>query len=154
MHKNDFSRYGGYKISRLQFLRLLGAGAIGYFAYRVGFINSLFRNATAITVGSIAGIPLSQSGAVSPPPEETENLDEDGILMMGTPKPGGYSYRFNPTLYPSNDIRLDVSDTEGFEIKQEGGVKFMRFLSHNPGTGQGSNTARIHVYTKDRADQD
>ena len=35
------------KISRLQFLKLLGAGAIGYFAYRAGFINSLFRNATA-----------------------------------------------------------------------------------------------------------
>jgi hypothetical protein len=146
------------KISRLQFLRLLGAGAIGYFAYRAGFINSLFGNTTAAatttntTVGSIAGIPLSQSGAA--PPAETENLDEDGILMMGTPKPGGYSYRFNPSLYPSNDIRLDVSSTDGFEIKQEGAVKFIRFMSHNPGKGQGSNTARIHVYTKDRADQD
>jgi hypothetical protein len=53
------------KISRLQFLRLLGAGAIGYFAYRAGFISSLFGNATAATVGSIAGIPMSQSGAVS-----------------------------------------------------------------------------------------
>ena len=56
---------GGKKISRLQFLRLLGAGAIGYFAYRAGFINSLFGDATAATttttVGSIAGIPLSQS---------------------------------------------------------------------------------------------
>jgi hypothetical protein len=30
------------KISRLQYLRLLGAGAIGYFTYRAGFINSLF----------------------------------------------------------------------------------------------------------------
>jgi hypothetical protein len=30
----------GNKISRLQFLRLLGAGAIGYFAYRAGFIKS------------------------------------------------------------------------------------------------------------------
>ena len=29
------SEKGGKKISRLQFLRLLGAGAIGYFAYRV-----------------------------------------------------------------------------------------------------------------------
>jgi hypothetical protein len=37
----------GNKISRLQFLRLLGAGVIGYFAYRAGFINSLFGNATA-----------------------------------------------------------------------------------------------------------
>jgi hypothetical protein len=38
------------KISRLQFLRLLGAGAIGYFAYRVGLISSFFGNATAATV--------------------------------------------------------------------------------------------------------
>jgi|tagenome__1003787_1003787.scaffolds.fasta_scaffold19412139_2 hypothetical protein len=30
------------KISRLQYLRLLGAGAVGYFVYRAGFINSLF----------------------------------------------------------------------------------------------------------------
>ena len=139
------------KISRLDFLRLLGAGAIGYFAYRAGFINSLFGNATAATVGSIAGIPLSQSGAA---PAATENLDEDGILMMGIPKPGGYSYRFNPSLFPSNDIRLDVSDTGGIELKEEDAVKFIRFMSHDPGKGDGSNTVRLHVYTKDRADQD
>jgi hypothetical protein len=149
----------GNKISRLQFLRLLGAGAIGYFAYRAGFINSLFRNATAATtttstVGSIAGIPMSQSGAASSAAAATEKLDEDGILMMGTPKPGGYSYRFNPSLFPSNDIRLDVSDTGGFEIKQEGAVKFIRFMSDHPGKGDGDNTVRLHVYTKDRADQD
>ena len=69
---------GGKKISRLQFLRLLGAGAIGYFAYRAGFINSLFGNAkaAAITtkVRSIAGIPLSQSGA-APTAAATGNLD-------------------------------------------------------------------------------
>jgi hypothetical protein len=47
------------KISRLQFLKLLGAGAIGYFAYRAGFINSLFRNATAQAGGWV--------GAASPP---------------------------------------------------------------------------------------
>jgi hypothetical protein len=148
---------GGKKISRLQFLRLLGAGAIGYFAYRAGFINSFFGNATAATtttkVGSIAGIPMSQSGAV-PSSATAENLDEDGILMMGTPKQGGYSYRFNPSLFPSNDIRLDVSDTAGFEMKQEGGVKFMRFQSRNPGTGEGNNTVRIHAYTDDRSDDD
>jgi hypothetical protein len=141
---------GRNKISRLDFLRLLGAGAIGYFAYRAGFINSLFGNATATTVGSIAGIPLSQSRAAA----TAGNLDEDGILMMGTPKPGGYSYRFNPTLFPSNDIRLDVSDTGGIELKEEGAVKFIRFMSHDPGKGDGSNTVRLHVYTKDRADQD
>ena len=98
---------------------------------------------------------LSQSGAgAAPPSATTENLDEDGILMMGTPKPGGYSYRFNPTLFPSKDIRLDVSSSGAFEIKQEGAVKFIRFMSHNPGKGEGSNTVRIHAYTKDRADQD
>ena len=66
MNKKDYDTQGN-KISRLQFLRLLGAGAIGYFAYRAGFINSLFGNAKAATittkVRSIAGIPLSQSGA-------------------------------------------------------------------------------------------
>jgi len=30
------------KISRLQYMRLLGAGAVSYFVYRAGFINSLF----------------------------------------------------------------------------------------------------------------
>ena len=39
----------GNKISRLQFPRLLGA--VGYFVYRAGFINSLFGNATAAAVG-------------------------------------------------------------------------------------------------------
>jgi hypothetical protein len=53
----------GNKISRLQFLRLLGAGAIGYFAYRAGFINSLFGNATAAAAATTSnvGIPMSQS---------------------------------------------------------------------------------------------
>jgi hypothetical protein len=144
------------KISRMQFLRLLGAGALGYFAYRAGFINNnLFGNATAATtnttVGSIAGIPMSQSEAA---PAIAEKSDEDGILMMATPKPGGYSYRFNPSLFPSNDIRLDVSGAGGIELKEEGAVKFIRFMSHNPGKGEGNNTVRLHVYTKDRADQD
>jgi hypothetical protein len=139
------------KISRLQFLRLLGAGAIGYFAYRAGFINSLFGKATAATtVGSIAEIPMLQSEV---PSATAGNLDEDGILMMGTPKPGGYSYRFNPTLFPSNDIRLDVSDTGGIELKEEGAIKFIRFMSDNPGKRDGNNTVRLHAYTKDRADQ-
>src|SRR5919197_6166151 len=131
MHKNSSGKDGENRISRLQFLRLLGAGAIGYFAYRAGFINSLFGNATATTttVGSIAGIPMSQSEV----PATAEKLDEDGILMMGTPKPGGYSYRFNPSLFPSNDIRLDVTDTGGLELKQEGTGKFIRFTRHNPG---------------------
>jgi hypothetical protein len=38
---------GDKKISRFQFLKLLGASAIGYFAYRAGFINSLIRSAAA-----------------------------------------------------------------------------------------------------------
>jgi hypothetical protein len=36
-------------------------------------------------------------------------LDEDGILMTAIPKPDGYSSRFDPTLFPAKDIRLDVS---------------------------------------------
>src|SRR5918912_295904 len=126
MNTIDSDEEGGKKISRLQFLRLLGAGAIGYFTFRAGFINSLFGNATAAAAattkrGSIAGIPLTQSGAV-PSSAIAKNLDGDGILMVGTPKPGGYSYRFNPSLFPSNDIRLDVSDTGGIGLKEEGAV--------------------------------
>ena len=47
------------KISRLE-LRLLGAIAIGYFTYRVGFINSLFGNDSAADCGAEgwAGIVL------------------------------------------------------------------------------------------------
>ena len=155
MHKNSSGKDGENRISRLQFLRLLGAGAIGYFAYRTGFINSLFGNATATTttttttVGSIAGIPMSQSEV----PATAEKLDEDGILMMATPKPGGYSYRFDTTQDPTYDIRLDIHDTGGFEIKQEGTVKLIRFMSHKPGTGGGGNTARLHIFTENKADE-
>ena len=42
MHKEGSDAERDNKISRLQFLRWLGAGAVGYFAYRAGFINSLF----------------------------------------------------------------------------------------------------------------
>jgi hypothetical protein len=38
--------------------------------------------------------------------------------MVAEPKPGGYSYRFDPTIFPSNDIKLDVTDTGGLELKQ------------------------------------
>jgi hypothetical protein len=61
MNEKNYDLELGNKISRLQFLRLLGAGAIGYFAYRAGFINSLFGNATA--VGGWAGIITPQRGA-------------------------------------------------------------------------------------------
>jgi hypothetical protein len=154
MHKESSDTEEGHRISRLAFLRLLGAGAIGYFAYRAGFANNLFGNATAAAgVGNttqqghaVAGLPSSSLAA--------GRLDEDGILMMATPKPGGYSYRFNPIEYPSKDIRLDVSDTGGVELKQENAIKFIKFVSHNPGTGEGSNTVRLHVFTEDRSDQD
>jgi hypothetical protein len=157
MHKKGSdTEEGGNKISRLQFLRLLGAGAIGYFVYRAGFINSLFGNAIAATAAGGGGNATSQRYAVTGwlSTVAATSLDEDGILMMAIPKPGGYSYRFDPTQYPSKDIRLDVSDAGGLELKQENGVKFIRFMSHNPGTGLGSNTVRIHVFTEDRSDQD
>jgi hypothetical protein len=148
----------GNRISRLDFLKLLGAGAIGYFAYRAGFINNLFGNAATAARGGIANTTQQGYTMAASPSSSTAlaagRLDEDGILIMAIPKPGGYSYRFNPTLYPSKDIRLDVSDTGGLEIKQEGAVKFIRFISHNPGTGDGSNTVRLHVFTEDRTDGD
>jgi hypothetical protein len=156
MNEKDYDIQAN-KISRLQFLRLLGAGAIGYFAYRAGFTNNLFENARAVnTAVAETTNPTSQRtgwlSAIAAP--TAGSLDEDGILMMGIPKPGGYSYRFDPNVFPSKDIRLDVSDTGGLELKQEGPVKFIKFLSHNPGMGEGSNTVRLHVFTKDRADED
>jgi hypothetical protein len=156
--RRSSSTEGGKRISRLQFLKLLGAGAIGYFLYRAGFINSLFVNATPANSAAGGTGTSSQtlgwlSTAVAAAADAVK-LDEDGILMMATPKPGGYSYRFNPTLLPSKDIRLDVKDTAGFEIKQENSVRFIRFMSHNPGTGEGSNTVRLHVFTEDRSDAD
>ena len=144
----------GKKISRLEFLRLLGAGAIGYFAYRAGLIDILFKNATAETGGWLGIITPPQTGWLSTVAPTAGSLDEDGILMMAKPKQDGYSYRFDPNVFPSNDIRLDVTDTGSFEIKQEGGIKFIRFTSHNPGTGEGSNTVRLHVFTEDRGDDD
>ena len=158
---NKGSNVQGNKISRLDFLKLLGAGAIGYLAYRAGFINKLFGNAAAASGAggrilntttqqrhAVAGSPSSSSAVLAA--EAAGRLDEDGILMMATPKLGGYSYRFNTTQDPSKDIRLDVSDSGSLEIKQEGGVKLMRFMSHNPSIGDGSNTVRLHIFTEDR----
>src|SRR5918912_3214199 len=118
MNTIDSDEEGGKKISRLQFLRLLGAGAIGYFTYRAGFINSLFKNATAaerpgwvgITTPPPINLPPS-SGWVSAIASAAGTLDEDGILMMAKPKPDGYSYRFNPSIFPSNDLKLDATDS-------------------------------------------
>jgi hypothetical protein len=122
MHKKSSETERGSKISRLQFLRLLGAGAIGYFAYRAGFINNLFGNDTATTAAAGTNATSQRYAAtgslLSSSAVALGRLDEDGILMMATPKSGGYSYRFDPTLFPSKDIRLDVSDTGGLELKQ------------------------------------
>ena len=65
MHKKSFETERGSKISRLQFLRLLGAGAIGYFAYRAGFINNLFGNATATTAVAAGTNATSQRYAAT-----------------------------------------------------------------------------------------
>ncbi|MFL6369033.1 MAG: hypothetical protein ACJ72T_10880, partial [Nitrososphaeraceae archaeon] len=94
MHKKSSETERGSKISRLQFLRLLGAGAIGYFAYRAGFFNNLFGNATATTAVAAGTNATSQRYAatgslLSSSAVALGRLDEDGILMMATPKPGG-----------------------------------------------------------------
>ena len=85
-------------ISRLQFLRLLGAGAIGYITYRVGFINNLFENARAVatttTVRVLNATSQRYTAGWLSVVATAGNLDEDGILMMAKPKPDGYSYRF------------------------------------------------------------
>jgi hypothetical protein len=140
----------GNNIPRLQFLRLLGAGAIGYFPYRAGCINSLFGNATAATsttttnVESIAIIPLSHQEQYHL--QQQQKTYEDGIIMTARPKPDGYSYPFNPSHFPFKDIKLDVSSTAGFEITQEGAVKLIRLFSLKP-TGDKDYTARIDVFT-------
>ena len=143
---------GDNKVSRFQFLKLLGAGAIGYLAYRAGFINSLSRSVAAAGTHNPTQQTAGWLTALSPTTART--VDEDGILMMATPKPGGYSYSFNPRVFPSEDIKLDASDCRGLELKQESVVKYIRFISHNPGIGEGSNTVRLHMFTEDRADED
>ena len=84
-------------ISRLQFLRLLGAGAIGYITYRVGFINNLFENARAAATTAVRVLNATSqrytAGWLSVV-ATAGSLDEDGILMMAKPKPDGYTYRF------------------------------------------------------------
>lgn len=128
------------KISRRDFLKLSGAIAIGYFVYRTGFINYLLGTRTTERQGYTVTAGM---------------LDEDGIVMMRTPKRGGYSYRFSATSDPTLDKRLDIQETPGFELKQEEGIKFIRFASTNPGSlGQGKYTVRFHVFTEDKADGD
>jgi len=151
-NKNSDTKGASNKISRLQFLRLLGAGAIGYFAYRAGFINNLFGNATAASANTMPP-PQTHRPINSSVLSAATRLDEDGILMMATPKPGGYSYRFDTTQDPTHDIRLDMQSTGGFEIKQEGAVKFTRFVSHRPASGGKGYTARLHVFTENKVDE-
>ena len=80
--------YKGTKITRREFLKLLGIGIPAlYFAYRFDFINGILGNSTKLR-GAYAEALTA------------EMLDEDGILMMGIPKPGGYTYRFDITKDP------------------------------------------------------
>jgi hypothetical protein len=65
---------GGNKISRLVFMRLLGGGAIGYFAYRAGFISNLFRNSMV----NANAVPSQGYSAIA---AESTRSREDGILM-------------------------------------------------------------------------
>jgi hypothetical protein len=131
------------KISRRDFFKLLmvtfGAGMI----YKLNFNNYL----------SINGRTAMEGNAKQDPTQEY--LDEDGIAMFGKPMPGGYSYRLDVTKDPTIDRRLDTHHTGPFEIKQEKAIKFIRFLSTNPGTnGQGKYTARFHIFTEDKANED
>ena len=130
-----FSDYKANKISRREFLKFLGAGiATTYFAYQLGFINS------------ILGKSIGQKGAYAIP-STAGMLDEDGILMMGTPKSGGYYYRFDLTKDPTFDKRLDLA-AGAFEFMQEGSIKFIRFTSTNQdSTGQGAHSVRFHIFT-------
>ena len=85
---------GDKKISRFQFLKLLGASAIGYFAYRAGFINSLIRSA--------AGHTLDKTNAISAKLVVSINLE---VQRMMRPLVGMYIGIMNllkPTLLPLN----------------------------------------------------
>ena len=136
------STYKGDKISRRDFLKLLGAGiAAAYFAYGIDFLNGILGKSKRLRRAYAAALTAGM-------------LDEDGILMMALPKPGGYSYRFDVTKDPTFDKSLDIA-AGAFESKQEGSIKFIRFSSTNPGnTGQGAHTVRFHIFTEDRANED
>jgi hypothetical protein len=136
------SNYKGDKISRRDFLKLLGAGiAAAYFAYGIDFLNAILGKSKRLRRAYAAALTAGM-------------LDEDGILMMALPKPGGYSYRFDVTKDPTFDRSLDIA-AGAFESKQEGSIKFIRFSSTNPGnTGQGAHTVRFHIFTEDRANED
>jgi hypothetical protein len=136
------SNYKGDKISRRDFLKLLGAGiAAAYFAYEIDFLNGILGKSKRLRRAYAAALTAGM-------------LDEDGILMMALPKPGGYSYRFDVTKDPTFDKSLDIA-AGAFESKQEGSIKFIRFSSTNPGnTGQGAHTVRFHIFTEDRANED
>ena len=131
------------KISRRHFLKLLGAGALGYFAFKFVFINYLLLRKPVSGGRGYTGAALAAG-----------TLDEDGIIMMATPKLGGNSYKLDITKDPTQDRRLDIHDVGAFEVKQEAGIKFIRFSSHHPGSGKGSNTARFHIFTEDKTDED
>src|SRR5829696_7625251 len=137
------SNYKGDKISRRDFLKLLEAGiATAYFAYGIDFLNGMLGKSRRLKGGADAAALTAGM------------LDEDGILMMASPKPGGYSYRFDVTKDPTFDKRLDMA-AGAFEFKQEGSIKFVKFSSTNPGnTGQGRYTVRFHIFTEDRANED
>ena len=136
------SNYKGDKISRRDFLKLLGAGiAAAYFAYGIDFLNGILGKSKRLRRAYAAALTAGM-------------LDEDGILMMALPKPGGYSYRFDVTKDPTFDRSLDIA-AGAFESKQEGSIKFIRFSSTNPSnTGQGAHTVRFHIFTEDRANED
>ena len=125
------------KISRREFLKLVGASiATSYFAYQIGILNSILGKPTRKKEAYAAALT-------------TGMLDEDGILMMGTPIPGGYSYRFDVNNDPTFDKRLEIA-TGAFEFMQEGGIKFIRFTGGNPGnTGQGRYSVRFHIFTEE-----
>ena len=91
--------YKGTKITRREFLKLLGIGIPAlYFAYRFDFINGILGNSTKLRGAYTEALTA-------------EMLDEDGILMMGIPKPGGYTYRFDITKDPTFDKRLEMAVT-------------------------------------------
>ena len=67
---------------------VLGAGAIGCFAYRAGFANNLLGNASASTTGVARGGGLTSIiwGSSLSEVSAAGRLDEDGILIMGPPR--------------------------------------------------------------------
>ena len=103
------------KISRLQFLRLLGAGAIGYFAYRTGFADNLFGTASASKPEVASSGALTSSSTRHP----TIGVDKFGIREIYPTMPGGREWYVNMSD-PKQDPIFNITDNTPISRQDDG----------------------------------